>query len=169
MNNEFITEIANFALTLSLIVAVIFGIAQVRIARRDRKERLTLEALRNFQTHEFAEMIFFISTTKMASTYEEWKKLEGNDRVLLIQFAQQMESIGMLVAEKYINLDLIDKTLGSFVVTAWQKYKPLFSDMRVKNPDPFLGEYFQWLAEQIDRRMEQSPRKPFYESGVMIC
>ncbi len=35
--------------------------------------------------------------------------------------------------------------------------------MREKNPDPFLGEYFQWLAERIQQLMDQNPRKPFYE------
>ena len=35
--------------------------------------------------------------------------------------------------------------------------------MRDKNADPFLGEYFQWMAEQIDRRMKENPRKPFFE------
>ena len=57
---EIITIIANLALALSLIVAVIFGIAQVKATKRDRRERLTLEALRNFQTREFAELISYI-------------------------------------------------------------------------------------------------------------
>jgi hypothetical protein len=74
-----------------------------------------------------------------------------------------MESLGILVAEKLINLDLVDKTLGSFVITSWDKYKPMFEDVRDKAPDPFLGEYFQWLAEQIDKRMKENPREPFYK------
>ena len=57
---EIITIIANLALALSLIVAVIFGIARVKATKRDRRERLTLEALRNFQTREFAELISYI-------------------------------------------------------------------------------------------------------------
>ena len=57
---EIITIIANLALALSLIVALIFGIAQVKATKRDRRERLTLEALRNFQTREFAELISYI-------------------------------------------------------------------------------------------------------------
>lgn len=82
---------------------------------------------------------------------------------MFIQFAQQMESLGILVAEKFINIDLVDKTLGSFVTTSWEKYKAMFLDIREKAPDPFLGEYFQWLAERIAERMKQNPRKPFYK------
>jgi hypothetical protein len=71
-----------------------------------------------------------------------------------------MESLGILVAEKLINIDLVDKTLGSFVTTAWNKYKIMFLSMREQ--DPFLGEYFEWLAGQIEIRMRDNPRKPFY-------
>ena len=85
--------------------------------------------------------------------------LPPNDQVIFIQLAQQMESLGILVAEKLINIDLVDKTLGSFVMTAWKKYKIMFQDIRENQPDPFIGEYFQWLAEYIDERMRKYPRE----------
>jgi len=159
-----VTLIANVALALSFIIALIFGIAQVNTANRDRRERLTIETLRNFQTREFAELILFINSHSMPSNAKEMNALPAKEQVYIIQFGQQMESLGMLVAEKLINIDLVDKTLGSFVTLAWEKYKILFQDMRIKQPDPFLGEYFQWLAERIDERMRQTPRKPFYEA-----
>lgn len=162
---EIIAMIANLALALSLIVALIFGIVEVKAAARDRRERLTLETLRNFQTREFAELLHFVNSSKMPSTSKELEALPATDRVSYIQFGQQMESLGILVAEKLINIDLVDKTLGLFVTTAWQKYKKVFQDIRVNQPDPFLGEYFEWLAEQIDRRMRENPRKPFYEGA----
>jgi hypothetical protein len=161
---DIVTLIANVALALSFIVALIFGIAQVNSANRDRRERLTIETLHNFQTREFAELILFINSHNMPSTRKEMDALSPKEQVFIIQFGQQMESLGMLVAERLINIDLVDKTLGSFVTLAWEKYKILFQDMREKQPDPFLGEYFQWLAERIDDRMRNNPRRPFYET-----
>ena len=99
----------------------------------------------------------------MPSNNKEMNALPLKEQVYIIQYGQQMESLGMLVAERLINIDLVDKTLGSFVTLTWEKYKSLFSDIREKQPDPFLGEYFQWLAERIDERMRQNPRRPFYE------
>jgi hypothetical protein len=168
MTSDTIALVANLALTLSFIVGLVFGIAQVRAAARDRRERLTLETLRNFQTHEFAALIHFMSSRNMPATQEAFRAHPTEDQVMYIQFGQEMESLGILVAERLINIDLVDKTLGSLVVTAWEKYKTVFQDIREKQPDPFLGEYFQWLAEQIDKRMQTNPRKPFSESNTRI-
>jgi hypothetical protein len=164
MTNDIITIIANVALTLTFIVGVVFGIAQVRAATRDRRERLTLEALRNFQTAEFAELMLNITSREMPSNRKEMLALPLNEQVKLLQFSQQMESLGMLVADKYIDIDLVDKTLGSFVTVAWEKYKPMF--IQIREEDPFLGEYFQWLAEQVKERMRNHPRKPFYKTNA---
>jgi hypothetical protein len=161
---ELITLLANLALALSFVVGLIFGIVQVRAAARDRRERLTLETLREFQSREFAELMQFILYREMPTNQEGLRKLSPNEQISLMQFAQEMESLGILVAEKLINIDLVDKTLGSFVTTSWEKYKALFLEVRIRadQPDPFLGEYFQWLAERIDERMKLNPRKPFY-------
>jgi hypothetical protein len=160
--SDIVTIIANIALALSFVVALVFGIAQVRAAARDRRERLTLEALRNFQSREFAELIFYLTNNQLPSTSAELRALPERDQVNFIQFSQQMESLGMLVAEEIIDVDLVDKTLGSFVTTTWEQYKVLFLEMRKSLPDPFLAEYFQWLAELISRRMQEKPRQPFF-------
>jgi hypothetical protein len=164
MTYETISLIANVALTLSFIVALVFGIAQVRLAKRDRRERFTLETLRTFQTREFAELISFVSLHPTPSSFKELNSLPFDEQAKFIQLAQEMESLGILVADRLIDIDLVDKTLGSFVTTAWQKYKIVFEDIRQNQPDPFLGEYFQWLAEYIDDRMQNHPRQPFFET-----
>jgi hypothetical protein len=41
--NDLITLIAKVSLALSFIVTLVFGIAPVRVANRDRRERLGLE------------------------------------------------------------------------------------------------------------------------------
>lgn len=166
--NETITLLANIALTLSFIIGLIFGIAQVNAAARDRRERLTVQTLREFQSREFVELIRFVNFEEMPSTRESLLARPPEEQTMYIQFGQEMESLGILVAERLINIDLVDKTLGAFVTTSWEKYKGLFEDMRIRNPDPFLGEYFQWLAEQIAERMEKNPRKPFHESGFRL-
>ena len=162
MTSETITLIANIALAVSAIIALVFGIVQVKIATRDRQERLTLEALRNFNTREFSELMNYVTAHDIPPTHEDWQKLSAHEGIIITQFAQEMESLGILVAERLINIDLVDKTIGSLVSIAWEKYKLMIQDSRKNRPDPFLSEYFQWLAERIDERMLNDPRKPFY-------
>src|ERR1019366_7771738 len=156
--------IANIALALSVVIALIFGIAQVKVAQRDRKERLTLETLRNFSTREFSEMIYFVTRMELPKTSEEFMAMPADQQIQLIHAGQQMESIGMLVYERYIDLDLVDKTLGSYVSTSRNKNKILYEDLRIKSNDPYLAEYLQWLAEQNEERMKNNPREPFYKN-----
>src|SRR5437016_14246551 len=99
LTSEVTTIIANIALAASLVVGLVFGIAQVRAAARDRRERLTLETLRNFQTREFAELMHYIIFNEMPRSLEELEARPANEQVMYIQFAQQMESLGILLAE----------------------------------------------------------------------
>lgn len=154
---------ANVALTLTFVAGLIFGIVQVKAAERDRREGLTIEILRAFQTREFAEFINFFRKGKLPQNQRELDAMAEHEQVMYMQFSQQMESLGILVAENIIDLDLVDKTLGDFVAMAWKKYEARFTEAR-KN-DPFLGEYFQWLAERTVERSKESPREPFYLLG----
>ena len=164
MSTEFIAMLANVALTLSLIVAIVFGLAQIKAAKRDRRERLTVDALANFQSKEFAELIHFITTTEFPKTQEGWDAWSKDDRVHFIQLMQQMESLGILLGDAVIDFNLVDKTLGSFVTSSWLKSKPIVLQLREQSNDPYLAEYFQWMAELIEKRMKESPRKPFFQA-----
>ena len=167
MTNDLVALIANVSLALSFHCrASVWYHTGYAAAARDRRERLTLDTLSSFQTREFAELIHYVTTSRFSLQPRRIADAAGKRIFMLIQFAQEMESLGILVAERLINIDLVDKTLGSLVTTCWEKYKTFFMDIREKQPDPFLGEYFQWLAEQIDYRMKKNPRKPFFETNI---
>jgi hypothetical protein len=157
------TLLANVSLVLSLVVALIFGVAQARAAANDRRERLTLETLEFVQNHEFASFILTINADRIPKTNAERQAQSDEEKIRFIQFAQQMESLGMLVVDGVLDLGLVEKTLGSFVITAWEAYKPVITEMRVSTNDPYLAEYFQSVAELMDKRMNSSPRVPAYK------
>ena len=157
-----ITLIANVSLALSFVAALVFGIAQVKASQRERKERLTLENLRSFQSRELSEALQFVLSDRMPTNSEEIRALNSHDRLLFGQFSQQMESLGILVAENYVDIDLVEKTLGTLVTSAWKKYSKIFLPLREQ--DPYIGEYFQWLSERIEEQLRLHPRVPFYKN-----
>ena len=163
MNTELIGTIANISLALSLIVALVFGISQTKAAARDRRERLTLETLRFFGSREFAELLGYLETHPAPKTRADLYSRSAAEQAILIQFTMLMENLGILVAEKMIDVDLVDETLGSFVVTSWVKFKSFAVTTRQEDKEPFMCEYYQWLAETIDARTKANPRPPAYE------
>jgi hypothetical protein len=166
---DLVTVIANVSLTLSFVVALVVGVLQFRAWGRDRKERLTLETLRFYQSREFAELSDYIISVQFPKNRDEFNALSHHDRILFIDFSQKMEAIGLLVSEGLIDIDLVDKTIGDFVITAWKKYKPILLEMREKIPDPYLAEYFQWLAMQMDKNLKDDHhRRPVYEAGQIL-
>jgi hypothetical protein len=114
--------------------------------------------------YHFIELLQFVNNNVLPANLEDMMKLPVSQQTNLIQLSQEMESLGILVAERLINIGLVDKTLGSFVTSAWEKYKILMMDMREKIPDPYMAEYFQWLAERLDERMQNKPRTPYYKA-----
>ncbi len=110
-------------------------------------------------------MLHYINKTKIPTSANDWSEWTEDDQVSFVHLSQQMEAIGLLLAERLISIDLLDKTLGSFISSTWEKCRPLILDLRENHQDPFLSEYFQWMAEQIERRMKEKPRKPFFRSA----
>jgi hypothetical protein len=157
-----VSLIANVSLALTFLAGLIFGIIQTKQAARDRKERFTLETLRAFQTREFAELMNYINSPRFPKTSQEARDMSPEDNILMLEFSQKMESLGILVAEGLVDIDLIDKSLGTYVTTTWNKYKNFIVPIRER--DPYLNEYFQWLSDRMEERAAQNPREPFYKN-----
>src|SRR5579862_6947457 len=125
--------IANISLALSLLVALVFGVLQFRAAARDRRERLTMETLREFQSRDFAAKINMIRLSGPPETVDKLSERPADEQIEILQLAQEMESVGLMVEERMIDLDLVEKSLGSFVVDAWKRYAPLMRSGRDKD------------------------------------
>ena len=162
--NDIISLIANISLALSFVIGLIFGIAQVKAAARDRRERLTLETLRALQTREFVELMNFINSKRFPTTREEANALASTDNILMVEFLQKMESLGILVAEGLIDIELVDKSLGTYVTQTWKKYEKFIIPIRNER-DPYLSEYYQWLSDRMEERQAAAPRVPFYTNN----
>jgi hypothetical protein len=82
MTNETIGMLADLAIALSFIAALIFGVVQVQTASRDRRERLTLETLRQFQTREFAGLMLFINSQTFPLTRKELQSRSADEQAI---------------------------------------------------------------------------------------
>jgi len=150
--------IGDIAIALSFLAALGFGIGQVRSGARDRRERLTVATVQGLQTREMAAHFQRMRSLDMPSTWREIELLPADEQVSIIHYAQQMEMLGLMVYDGMIELALVERTLGDYVAYSWQKYKPFTYNRRTE--DPYLNEYFEWLANRLDDYMRASPRAP---------
>src|SRR5438132_3506951 len=161
MSTESVATVSgDAALALSFLAALVFGIGQVRTASRDRRERLTVATVQGMQTREMAAHFQRISSHDIPSTVSEIRSLPADEQVSIIHYAQQMEMLGLMVYDGMIELALVERTLGDYVAFSWEKYKSFTYDRR--NEDPYLNEYFEWLANRLDDYMRSNPRTPAY-------
>lgn len=136
--------------------------AQAEEAVRKRREDATLHVVETFQTAEFADLIVFLEfNLPQLATWADWEAMPREVQLSAARFVQRIEGVGIMVAERIIDIDLVEKALGSFVGLMWTRLGPALQDRREATKDAFTAEYFQWLAEKLAAR-EDVTRKPAY-------
>jgi len=58
------------------------------------------------------------------------------------------EEVGFLVEKHFVDLDVIDDRLGSYIVSNWKKLEPWIMAFRKEKGDESFGEHFQKLYER---------------------
>ena len=156
--------ILNFVTVMTLIVALAFGVKQTRDFERKRREDATMRVLEQFANEDFAVHILRIGMLEAPVDPAARATMDPKERIQAIAFAQQMETLGVLVADRIIEIDLVEKALGSFVTSAWEKTKPVILAIRAESGDLKTAEYFQWLAERIAEREAKMPKEGVYDT-----
>jgi hypothetical protein len=72
---------------------------------------------------------------------DEWEKI--------LSFWGYFESVGILVKDKLLTVDYVDKAIGGFVLFTWQKYRSIVLEARNRWKSPTLLESFEYLYDRI--------------------
>jgi hypothetical protein len=62
-----------------------------------------------------------------------------------------MEGIGYSVFARIVPLAVADDLIGGMARVAWRKFRPFVEEERERTGTQKSWEWFQWLAEQLDR------------------
>lgn len=65
------------------------------------------------------------------------------------------EQVGFLVHKKFVDLDVIDDRLGSYIISNWKKLAPWIMALRKEKTDETYGEHFQSLYEKTNKYMQK--------------
>jgi hypothetical protein len=145
-----LSTIANVATALTVLTGVAFGLIEMRRARREREERAAFAAVQALMTPEWMSTSMIVAAIPDGASASD---IEENPRTLeaALKIATIMEGIGYSVFARIVPLSVADDLIGGMARVAWRKFRPFAEDERTRTGTQKSWEWFQWLAEQLDR------------------
>jgi hypothetical protein len=145
-----LSTLANIATALTVLTGVAFGVIEMRRARRDREERAAFAAVRAFMTPEWMSSSMIVHAIPDGMTASE---IENEPRTLeaALKIATIMEGIGYSVFARIVPLSVAADLIGGTAQVGWRKFRPFVEMERVRAGTQKSWEWFQWLAEQLER------------------
>jgi hypothetical protein len=148
-----LSTLANVATALTVIVGVAFGLLEARRIRRDRDERAALEAVHALLTPAYVDSFLLVQTIRDGATASE---IQSDPKTL--QAARSVgiviEGLGFAVFERIVPLRVIDNFASGSVRVSWRKLRPYIEYERQRTGSQKTFEWFQWLAEQLEKYEE---------------
>ena len=154
-----LSTVANIATALTVLTAVVFGLIEMRRARKEREERAAFVAVQAILRPAWIESMTLVQAISDGTTPSQ---IEADPR--LFQAVQSiaciLESLGYAVFARMVPLNVVDELLGGTVRVAWRKLRGYVEYERERAGSQKNWEWFQWLAEQIDRHSKPEPVLP---------
>ncbi len=145
-----LSTVANIATALTVLIAVVFGLIEMRRARKEREERAAFVAVQAILTPAWIRSMTVVQAMADGTTPSQ---IEGNPRLFeaVQSIACILESLGYAVFARMVPLNVVDELLGGTVRIAWRKLRGYVQYQRERSGSQKNWEWFQWLAEQVDR------------------
>ncbi len=143
-----IGEIASLASALALIVAVVFGILQIRHMGKTRALFASAELVHAMQSTEFTRSIAGVERLPDAAD-PDLIRMDPATLAAVGHISHILETLGVLVYYRVVPIHVVDDLLGGYVRMCWRKLRPL-SESRRREMGISYGEWMQWLAERLE-------------------
>jgi len=156
-----ISTLANLINAIAVTAGVIFAAAQIREFRRQRRRQSMYTLVQTFQSADFTKALHRIidlpDNLDRAAIRAEVGP-EGEDAIYFV--TTTWETIGVLVFQKELTLDLVDDFFSGPLIISWRKLARYLEDVRRERHRDTLFEWFQWLAERMIEREKSSAPVP---------
>ena len=145
---------------LTVMAGLVFAIIQVRDFRQSREREMAVELLRSYQTRDFAAASRLVLDLPAGLSGPQLEAHLGDKLDLVWVFLTTVESIGVLVYRREVELDLVDDYFSGMIVRSWEKLGPYIEHLREREQRATLGEWVQWLYERMQERERAAPPVP---------
>jgi len=144
-----IPSITGIVATVGVLVGVTLAYLEVRTLVKQRQTDLIVRLYSTFGSKEFQDTWDRFRTRKFKD-YSDYEKRYGWSEVY--ELGLFFEGIGVLLHKKLIDIKLVDDLFSSATKLLWEKMKPIAEGMRKELNLPQIGEYFEYLYNELQRR-----------------
>ena len=139
---------ANLATTLAVVIGVVFGLAELRRAVRDRRDQAAFDIVRTVQTQEVRRAVGRI--LKLPDDAEP-EVIRRDPQLLEAALAvdSACEMWGSMVFEGVVDLHTLDRMVGGWIRGSWRRLGRWVEAERSDNRNPNVGEWWQWIYERL--------------------
>lgn len=152
MDLRTLVDVSQLVAATTVVGGTVFALLQLREIRRQRQEAVALDVLRTLMDSDFAEAMMRVTNLPDGMGLRQMREAGPEVEKAATLMATTFEAIGVMVHRRIAPLPLVQDLVGGIVVVLWRRLGPWIRELRVEQSNPSDSEWFQWLAEQVERR-----------------
>lgn len=149
-----LSTLANMAEILGVIIVVgglYFAVLQIRHFRQQRREHAAIELFRFFGNPSFAKAYRTVIHLPDDVSADEMRSNEDGLEDAAMLISSTMENIGVMTYQRIVPFTLVYNLMGNTTIVLWRKLRKWVFVLREQIDNEGAFEWFQWLAERIER------------------
>jgi hypothetical protein len=158
-----LANIADILGALAIVGGAIFAVVQLREFREQRRQAVAVELVRSFGEPALANALNLIQDLPDASAAELLRSKGREYERAGVMIAITYETIGLLVFRGMASFSMVRELTGGIALVMWRKLEPWVLAVRQEQGHRSFAEWFQWLAEQLERESADKESHPAYE------
>jgi hypothetical protein len=139
--------IANVATAIAVVTGLVFGIIEVSRSAAERRERAELEMLHSLLSADWIHSVEVVHRLPDDAELATPEQRAAGDSLAIT-----LEMLGYAVFRRIVPLESADALVGGAARVAWRKLRSYCEKTRRASGSDKMYEWFQWLAEQLERR-----------------
>jgi hypothetical protein len=155
MDLQVLANLAQILGAAAVVAAIVFGIAQIRQFRLQRRDSAVAELVRSFQDAEFSRSFRLISALPNDTTAAELRAGGSAAEDAALALGVRFEALGLLIFRGIMPLSLAAQLVGAVTPDLWGKLRGWVFTVREEQSRPHFLEWFQWLVERLEERGRQ--------------
>ena len=152
MDLTLLSQLAQILSGIAVVIAIVFGMAQIRQYQQQRLDAAALELMLSMQDREFTHAFGLIYPMVDSVGRAELRALGPEHEDAALALATRFETVGLLVFRGSIPISLVEEIVGGAAVILWGKLKPWAAELRAEQKHELLFEWYEWLVDRMIER-----------------